>query len=208
VKALALLVLFAGTAVAQQVHPPVPVIPPPECEGPCPPGYEPAYQAPVALVEPRERKGHFFARFGAGYAYRYAFGRNINGGALDITIGGRKGILGVGARFDLHAGQTDTGLTFNSLTVGPVFDVRATSRLHIVFGPAFGFLRLQRVTRADAIYSGSIGVYVEPTVDLLMQKDGGGLYVAARVQLDCMFGASTGLNPASVVVQPSFGYRF
>jgi hypothetical protein len=206
VKSVAIVMLLTGVAAAQEQ--PVTVIPPPpDCaQTPCPPGYEPA--TPTVVAPPPPKKAQLFAKLGASYAYRYAFERHFNGAGLDITLGARNPTFGGGVRIDVHAGRTDTQLDFTWVGFGPAFDIRASSRVHVGFGFSVGWLRMARVTRPErSIDAATMGLWVEPAVDVVKQQDGGGLYLAARLFVDGTL-SSTTFSPVSVVVQPGIGYRF
>jgi len=199
---------------------PPPAYPP--CYGPpdCPP---PAPGAPAAcdprapcpgepvLVLPAKPRAHarLWASLSASYAYRYGLERHLHGAALQLSLGAHNGRFGAGAHFELHAGRTPGELPFLWFAWGPGFDVRASQRWHVGFGVTFGWLRIERATRpGQALDSPTMGLFVEPSVDLVTRKSGAGLFVSARVGLDFILLTDGTLSATSVTAQPTLGYRF
>ena len=96
-KALALVVLLAGVARAQEdpgYDEPVPVEPPPVIYVPLPP--------PPAAPATRPSTSHSIVLLGVGGAYRYALKASFGAAAAHVLIGGDSGAVRFGGVIDVE----------------------------------------------------------------------------------------------------------
>jgi hypothetical protein len=189
--------------------PPFFVQPPPYVRAPfAPPGCVVVVTAPPCPRSRTRRKGMF--KLSLGYDARYAIGETLNAAATEVQVGGEKDGFGGAARFQVHAGRTDHGLTFEWIEIGPAFEWTVSPRWRVGFGITNGALVIQRVARAPGpdMTAATWGAYFETTVDLAKaHESSSALYASARLGWDHLFDV-TDLPSESVQGSIGLGYRY
>ncbi len=183
-----------------------------------PPGAAPGYpyappQYPPRQAEPPESSSHarFLLRPSIGFGYRYALGESMYGAHLETLVGGGNDSWGAGGQLAFLLGRTQHNLEFQWIHLGPGFLFRVAERVQLGFGAKLGWLIIQRATRSfaggdDDIWSMSLGVHVDLTVDLWRARSGRAFLLGARVGYDYVFEV-VDLTPHSLLTSVFLGYQ-
>lgn len=160
----------------------------------------------VVEVEPSPSRARWFGRVSAGFAYRWAFRESLLGGALEAELGAQNNRLAGGGRLRVEAGQMQSGLLYQVLTLGPSFWLPAIAdRLRFGMGLETGAILVdRRSVPGSVMWTVLVGARVDVAVDLVRIGPRGGLFFATGVSAQALTEAPF---PVTIVTGAMLGYR-
>lgn len=160
----------------------------------------------VVDVLPSPSRARWFGRVSAGFAYRWAFRESLLGGALEAELGAQNHRFAGGGRLRVEAGQMQSGLLYQVVTLGPSFWLPAIAdRLRVGMGLEAGAILVdRRSVPGSVMWTVLVGGRVDVAVDLVRIGPSGGLFFATGVAGQALTEAPF---PVTIVTGAMLGYR-
>lgn len=160
----------------------------------------------IVDVPPSPQRPRWFGRVGLGFAYRYAFGESMLGGAFEGELGAQDHRLAGGVRIRIEAGRMNIGLRYQAVSFGPFLWLPPVAqRLRFGVGLDVGSLLLNRRTMpGSSMWTVLFGGRVDSTVDLVRIGATGALQALAGLSGQLLTSAP---GPVAVVTTVGLGYR-
>jgi hypothetical protein len=198
----ALLALLATPALAQS--PAELERCPPECVAwPCrclccmePPPLSP----PPPPPPPRINTSRFWYEVSVGAAGTYALDELWGAAQIALTLGRQNDLVAGGLTILGHVGEGARGLRYGGFRLAPGAQFRIGTRVRIGIGIQLGATFIHAITREDDFVTPTLGVWLQPSVDLA-RSGGGAWFLSARVAGEEREGG------AAVDFAASIGYR-
>ena len=162
--------------------------------------------AAIVDVPPNLHQPRWFSRLGLGFAYRYAFGESMYGGALEGELGAQDQRLAGGVRLRIEAGSMDIGLRYQAVSFGPFLWLPTIAqRLRFGFGLDIGALLInRRTTPGSSMWTILFGGRLDGAVDLIRIGATGALQALAGLSGQVLTSAP---GPLAVVTTIGLSYR-
>lgn len=160
----------------------------------------------IVEVPPSPQHPRWFSRIALGFAYRYAFGESMYGGALEGELGAQDPRLAGGLRLRIEAGAMAIGLRYQAVSFGPFLWLPVVAqRLRFGMGLDVGSLLLNRRTMpGSSMWTVLLGGRLDMTVDLVRIGASGALQALAGLSGQVLTSAP---GPLAVVTTIGLGYR-
>lgn len=159
----------------------------------------------IADVPLSPRRIQWYGSASVSFAYRWAFGESMLGAGLAAELGGRNHSFLGGARISLEAGRMLLGLSYQTVSFGPVFYWQPIDRVRVGATVEAGALVLNRITMPGrSMWSVLVGGGVLASADLYRAARGSALHATLSLGLA---GLTSAPSPLTVSTAVGLGYR-